>query len=96
LDAPNTLGATKQPEPKPAPQAAVTALPQDDDFDWYGKEVIIHEQPATAIYFNPQGALVIRQRAFDCGDDDPFVFISRKNIADFIERLIRLRDGGSV
>jgi hypothetical protein len=44
------------------------------------------EQPATAIYFNPNGALVIRQKA-DYPDDDPFVYIGADHIEAFLEKL---------
>jgi hypothetical protein len=32
------------------------------DFDWDADDIVVlHEQPRTALYFNPNGALVIRQ-----------------------------------
>ena len=64
--------------------------PQQDteDFDWSGEEVVIREQPATAIYFNPEGALVIRQKATDDYQiGDPFVFIGPDHIESFLDKL---------
>jgi hypothetical protein len=58
--------------------------PKQDDFDWSGEDVIIHEQPATAVYFNPQGALVIRQKASDYDYGDPFVYIGPDHIEAFL------------
>jgi hypothetical protein len=66
-----------------------TPLEQDtteEDFDWSGENVVIRKQPATAIYFNPNGALVIRQQA-DYPDDDPFVYISADHIEAFLDKL---------
>jgi hypothetical protein len=61
--------------------------PKQYDFDWSGEDVIIHEQPATAVYFNPQGALVIRQRASDYDYHDPFVYIGPDHIEAFLDKL---------
>jgi hypothetical protein len=57
-----------------------------DEFDWSGENVLIREQPATAVYFNPEGALVIRQKA-DYRDDDPFIYIGADHIEAFLEKL---------
>ena len=57
-----------------------------DDFDWSGENVVIREQPATAIYFNPEGALVIRQKAA-YPDNDPFVYIGADHIEAFLDKL---------
>jgi hypothetical protein len=57
----------------------------NDDFRWdRDEDVVIHEQPRTAVYFNPNGALVIRQ-ANDYFDD-PFVFIAPEYFESFMER----------
>lgn len=59
----------------------------DTDFDWYADDLaVIHAQPRTAIYFNPYGALVIRQLAA-YPDDDPFVTIAPEYFASFMEKL---------
>jgi hypothetical protein len=64
-----------------------TSPQQDaDDFDWSGENVVIREQPATAIYFNPEGALVIRQKAA-YPDNDPFVYIGADHIEAFLDKL---------
>jgi hypothetical protein len=57
-------------------------------FDWLNdNSVVLREQPETAVYFNADGALVIRQRAAWNQDDDPFVFISPANIGEFLDKL---------
>jgi hypothetical protein len=56
------------------------------DFDWEDREcVVLPEQPQTAVYWNTQDELVIRQRRWP--DDDPCIFVSRASVAEFIDRL---------
>lgn len=52
----------------------------DEEFDWGGDDVILPPEPATAIYFNSAGQVVVRQRGeFDYrGDGDPCVFFDRQ------------------
>lgn len=70
------------PEPKPTP------APTGEDFDWLNdNSVVLREQPETAVYFNADRALVIRQRAAWNQEDDPFVFISPANIGEFLDKL---------
>jgi hypothetical protein len=62
-----------------------------DDFDWSGESVVIQEQPATAIYFNNDNALVIRQKATDDYQiGDPFVYIGADHIEAFLKRLFEV------
>jgi hypothetical protein len=80
LDAPSTFPAVKQPSLGPAPAS------DPHEFSWLDNDsIVLREQPETAIYWNPYGALVIRQ----CGypDDDRCVFITSENIQAFIDRL---------
>jgi hypothetical protein len=57
------------------------------DFDWVKNEddIVLRSQPETAIYFNPHGSLVIRQRNWP--DDDAFVVINAESIDRFIDKL---------
>jgi hypothetical protein len=59
----------------------------DDEFNWEADNIVVfHEMPRTAIYWNQNGALVIRQqRHYD--DEDVFVFISPDSIGSFIDKL---------
>lgn len=58
------------------------------EFDWStSPTIVIREQPATALYFNPEGSLVIRQKADWDREEDTFVYISPNNIDAFIEEL---------
>jgi hypothetical protein len=67
----------------------------DDDFDWANSpSVVLQEQPATAIYHNPDGQLVIRQRASWCDESDFFVIVSPENCNVFMDAFAaRVRQG---
>jgi hypothetical protein len=45
-----------------------------ENFDWNETSIVIHEQPETAVYLNPSGQIVVRQRQWP--DDDSFVYVS--------------------
>lgn len=69
-------------------------MSKPDDFDWFGEDaadVVIQEQPRTAIYCNPSGAIVIRQAA-DSGynENDPYVLIRPEFARLVAKRLIEL------
>jgi hypothetical protein len=72
------------PKPENAPQA--TPEPSED-FDWNKDDssIILREQPATAVYFNKEGSLVIRQHRWP--DDDIFIYIAESSIGDFLDKL---------
>ena len=55
------------------------------DFDRNDDDVVLRGQPETAVYFNPYGALVIRQLGWP--DDDSIVVISTECIDRFIDKL---------
>lgn len=65
------------------------------DFDWADDPaVVLRSQPATAIYHNPMGHLVIRQERSWAQEDDPYVMISPENAVTFMEALAkRAREG---
>ena len=70
------------------PDTKTTPTPAGEDFDWLNdNSVVLREQPETAVYFNRDGALVIRQRSAWNQEDDPFVFISPANIGEFLDKL---------
>jgi hypothetical protein len=60
----------------------------EDEFEWTNDDsVLVPDQRALACYFNKRGELVIRQeRAWD-QDEDNFVFIAERNIAEFLDKL---------
>jgi hypothetical protein len=61
----------------------------DDDDDVYRSEnVIIHEQPMTAVYLNPRGQVVIRQR--DDFDGDRWVFFSTEHLPALMKALAEI------
>jgi hypothetical protein len=51
--------------------------------EWDDAEPIIYEQPATWLYWNPHGQLVIRQRG-EVFEDNPFLFFSVENVPTLI------------
>jgi hypothetical protein len=55
------------------------------EFDWADAEIVLREQQETAIYFNRDEGLVIRQQCWP--DDDHYVIISKNNIDAFLDRL---------
>jgi len=47
------------------------------EFDWYGDDtIVVQEQLAVAVYTNPRGNVVIRQKADWCDEDDIWIVIS--------------------
>ena len=74
--------------------AEITATPSepqarlgDGGFDWSDDSaVVLREQPATAVYFNPRGQVVIRQQG-EVFDDDPFVFFNVESLPALIAAL---------
>ena len=66
-----------------------------DDFSWSDAadrdQVILREQPRTAIYLNPFNQIVIRQAADGFEESDPFVFFSVENVARRRPRNARAR-----
>lgn len=63
--------------------------PSSDDFDWENDDsIVLREQPATAIYRNPYGSLVIRQkRRWPDEEEDPIVVVSPESAVAFMEAL---------
>jgi hypothetical protein len=61
-----------------------------DDFDWRDDpSIVLKSQPATAIYYNPHGCIVIRQERSWAQDEDPYVYISPENAVTFMEALAK-------
>ena len=58
------------------------------DFDWQNDEsVVLQLQPATAVYTNPYGVIVIRQRDEYMGEDQWF-YVTRECAAKLAKALI--------
>jgi hypothetical protein len=74
-------------------EAATAALAPDDpdDFNWHDDEsIVLREQPATAIYTNKHGVLVIRQKGDWDAEHDTFAFITPENAVVFMEALAKV------
>ena len=62
-----------------------------DEFNWNDEAItLIPEQRETAVYLNPNGALVIRQRKERGEHDDPFIVIHPHHVPKLVERLQEL------
>lgn len=73
-----------------AARAKIAELTPPGNFDWSAsgedaESVVLWEQPATAVYWNPRGQAVIRQSRWD--DDDPYLIFAAENLPRLIERL---------
>jgi hypothetical protein len=61
-----------------------------EDFNWHDDpSVVLKSQPATAIYYNPNGCIVIRQERSLAEESDPFVYITPENAVTFMEALAK-------
>ena len=92
LDQVSRTGGTPKPpaEYSLTPQVPKCSPPKPERFDWANDEsVIIPEQPETALYWNHQDQIVIRQRCWP--DDDTFVYFNRAHLAHLIAMLRRRR-----
>ena len=58
----------------------------DSRFDWADADTTIAHQPRTAIYWNRNGQVVIRQEG-EVFEDDPYVFFSVESVPALIEAL---------
>jgi len=88
-DGNSQLGNSNSPPP-PVMKAEVPAVnPRDDgcEFDWYSDDasIVLREQLPTAVYFNPAGDLVIRQRNWP--DEDSLIIITEPFQQAFLDRL---------
>lgn len=62
--------------------------PCGEEFDWSDRDsIVLQEQRRTAIYWNLNGDLVIRQEKDWNDNDDCFIVISSGNLQAFIDRL---------
>ena len=60
-----------------------------DNFDWtVDDSVVLHEQPATAIYCTKSGSVLMRQRL---EDEDVFIFIRPENVQLIVDALFLAR-----
>lgn len=87
------------PQPTPASNGHALAekpiaAPGPTEFDWLEDEtVIVPSQPATAIYFNAAGDVVIRQEG-DYPGEDAFIRIRPENLAPLVKRLQEIERTG--
>ena len=82
--------AQSPPPPPPTKESS-------DEFDWlHDPSIVLQTQPATAVYINPMGDLVIRQEAGWDRDEDTFVLVSKQNTQQFLDSVCDLLGIGRV
>jgi hypothetical protein len=61
-----------------------------DAFDWadVADDIVIPEQPETAVYTNPKGGVVIRQAGQFGTDDDHWVYLDRRFAVDIAKAIL--------
>jgi hypothetical protein len=84
--------------PSLAAEAATEPAPDDGfEFDWYRDDcIVLREQPATAIYINNTGSLVIRQEKTWDRDEDTFVYVRPEYAINFAKYLLKVAGHGEV
>lgn len=92
---PNVANVGQRGEAKSTALVPVPPEPEKDEpeaeFHWGSDDsVLLHAQPATAIYTNKFNQVVIRQEAAWNYDEDSFVFIDGKNLKRVIDALIEI------
>src|SRR4051794_15603608 len=81
-------GGSMKPEKTDAHELALSKPdPRDQErFDWNNDpSIILHDQAATAAYFNERGELIVRQR--DTLGAEGFLFIAPENVEQFLQGL---------
>jgi hypothetical protein len=60
------------------------------EFSWHdcGDDLVVPEQQAVAVFWNPRGELVIRQKADFYPDEDHYVIVHPGNIRKLAHRLL--------
>ena len=60
--------------------------PEPSEFRWTDNEsVVLAQQPATAVYFNPAGGLVIRQERAWNEEEDTIIVVAPQNVQTFLD-----------
>jgi hypothetical protein len=69
----------------PFSEARPTAEP---DFNWTDNaSIVLREQPATAVYFNTQNGLVIRQERSRDREEDTFIVVAEESVQHFLDKI---------
>jgi hypothetical protein len=72
----------------PAPKPPADAPEASSDFDWNDDDsIVLHEQPAIAVYINQSGGLTIRQERSWNQADAIIIAIAPENVGTFIDKL---------
>ena len=70
------------------PKAPASGPEAKSDFDWGADDsVVLHHQPAVAVYINQAGGLTIRQERSWDQDEDIIIAIAPENVGEFIDKL---------
>jgi hypothetical protein len=63
------------------------------EFDWTGEDrdsIIVHHQPAIAVYRNADGHVVIRQEGHYGPEEDHFVLVRPENAARLVDAIMAI------
>jgi hypothetical protein len=83
---PTCSASAQMPAVIPQPKQENAPADSSEDFDWSNdSSIILREQAATAVYFDKEGSLVIRQHRWP--DDDTFIYIAEASINNFLDKL---------
>jgi hypothetical protein len=75
---------------------ATAAHPEPEDgFKWEPENdaVVLTHRPAIAVYVNPWNQIVIRKQATEYEDEDPCIWLDRRDVQALIKRLEALSHG---
>lgn len=73
---------------------ATSGDPEACDWSPESPDLLVPCQPATQAYWNGYGQAVIRQRAEEYGEDDPYLVFNRESLAALIRRLQDMQKAG--
>ena len=67
-------------------------MSKPDDFDWSADnpDLVTERQPAIAVYENAGGSISIRQEADWNEDQDPVIIVTKANVTDLVQALLRV------
>jgi hypothetical protein len=64
-------------------------MSDDKEFSWRDDAtVVLQEQPATAVYVNPSGNIVIRQNGDSMQEYHQFVFVRPENVPSLVDAIL--------
>jgi hypothetical protein len=94
MNAPTLLDPLKEAEPLGKEKPRVNSIPAEEEWSWIPRknpDIVIHSQPAIAVYENTAGAIVLRQETDWCDDEDTVIWVQPDNLDLLIRALSAFR-----